>query len=129
MNNVMRSNGFFFRTYVSQCLYVPFWKHVVRKLSWSFQTNCLQTIGWWYIFTLSNKRSCKFKNYLNKQHKNIKLTSKIEENSSLSFLDITISRENNKFVNSVYRKATFSDVFTSFEGFIPDMLKRGNFSS
>ena len=60
----------------------------------------------------------KFKNYLNKQHKNIKFTSEIEENSSLSFLDITITRENSKFVKSVYRKPTFSGVFTNFESFI-----------
>ena len=67
----------------------------------------------------------KFKNYLNKQHKNIKFTSEIEENGSLSFLDITITRENNKFVTSVYRKPTFSGVFTNFESFIPEMHKRG----
>ena len=30
----------------------------------------------------------KFRNYLNKQHKNIKFTSEIEEHGSLSFLDI-----------------------------------------
>ena len=30
----------------------------------------------------------KFRNYLNKQHKNIKFTSEIEDNGSLSFLDI-----------------------------------------
>ena len=36
----------------------------------------------------------KFKNYLNKQHKNIKFTSEIKENGSLSFLDIIIIREN-----------------------------------
>ena len=46
----------------------------------------------------------KFKNSLNKQHKNIKFTSEIQENGSLSFLDITLTRENNKFVTSVYRK-------------------------
>ena len=67
----------------------------------------------------------KFKNYLNKQHKNIKFTSEIEENGSLSFLDITITRENNKFVTSVYRKPTFSGVFTNFEKFIQEMHKRG----
>ena len=54
-----------------------------------------------------------------------KFTSKIEENSSLSFLDIKISRENNKFVISVYRKPTFSGVFTNFESFVPDIDKRG----
>ena len=67
----------------------------------------------------------KFKNYLNKQHKNIKFRSEIEEIGSLSFLDIKISRENNKFVTSVYRKPTFSVVFTNFESFIPDIYKRG----
>ena len=60
----------------------------------------------------------KFRNYLNKQHKNKKFTSEIEENGSLSFLDIKISRENNKFLTSVYRKPTFSGVFTNFESFI-----------
>ena len=65
----------------------------------------------------------KFRNYLNKQHKNIKCTSEIEENGSLSFLDIKISRENNKFVTSVYLTPTFSGVFTNFESFMPDIYK------
>ena len=67
----------------------------------------------------------KFRKYLNKQHKNIKFTSEIEENDLLSFLYIKISRENNKFVTSVYCKPTFSGVFTNFESFIPDIYKRG----
>ena len=67
----------------------------------------------------------KFKNYLNKQHKNRKYTSKIEENGSLSVLNITITRENNKFVTSVYRKLTFNGVFTNFESFVPEIHKRG----
>ena len=66
----------------------------------------------------------KFKNCFNKLHKNIKFMSEIEENGSLSFLDITITYENNKFVTSVYHKPTFSGVFTSFQSFIPDMHKR-----
>ena len=49
----------------------------------------------------------------------------IEENGWLSFLNIIISHENNIFVTSVYRKSTFSDVFTNFESFIPEMHKRG----
>ena len=60
----------------------------------------------------------KFRNYLNKQHKNIKFTSEIEDNVSLSFLDIKISHENNKFVTSVYHKPTFSGVLTNFESLI-----------
>ena len=36
----------------------------------------------------------KSENYLNKQHKEIKFTSKIQKNGSQSFLDITVNREN-----------------------------------
>ena len=39
----------------------------------------------------------KFKNYPDKLHKNIKFSSEIEKNCSLSSLDIAISSENNKF--------------------------------
>ena len=66
-----------------------------------------------------------WKSYLNKPHKNIKFTLEIERNGSLSFLDITVTRENNKFLTSVYCKPTFRGVFTNFESFIPDMHKRG----
>ena len=67
----------------------------------------------------------KFKTYLNKQHKNIQFASEIEENSSVSFLDIKISLENNKFVTSLYRKPRLNGVFTNFESFISDISKRG----
>ena len=53
----------------------------------------------------------KFKYYLNLQHANIKFTSEIEMNNSLSFLDTKIVKENNKFSTSVSRKPTFSGVF------------------
>ena len=67
----------------------------------------------------------KFRNYLNKQHKNKKFTSETEENDLLSFLDIKICHENNKFVTSVYCKPTLSGVFTNFQSFIPDIYKSG----
>ena len=51
--------------------------------------------------------------------------TKLEENGLSSFLVITISCENNKFVASSYCKPTFSGVLTNFENFIPDMYKRG----
>ena len=67
-----------------------------------------------FLLSWSKDHVEKFRNYLNKQHKNIKFTSEIEENGSLSFLDIKISRENNKFVASVYRKPTFLWSFHQF---------------
>ena len=86
----------------------------------SFQTNYLSKpfLDDTFLLFRSKDHVEKFRNYLNKQHKNKKFTSEIEQNGSLSFLDIKISRENNKFVTSVYRKPTFSGVFTNFESFI-----------
>ena len=43
----------------------------------------------------------------------------------LSFLNIKISRVNNKFVTSVYCKPTFRGVFTNFQSFIRDIYNRG----
>ena len=65
----------------------------------------------------------KFGNYLNCQHKNIKFTSETENENSISFLDIKITRDNSKFMTSVYRKPTFSGVFTNFGSFILNSYK------
>ena len=43
--------------------------------------------------------------------------------NSISFLDIKITRDNNKFMISVHRKPTFSGVFTNFGSFIPKSYK------
>ena len=40
----------------------------------------------------------KFQNYLNRHHKNIKFTSETKNENSISFLDIKITNENNKFM-------------------------------
>ena len=60
----------------------------------------------------------KFRNYLNCQHKNIKFISETGNENFISFLDIKITRDINKFMTSVYRKPTFSGVFTNFGSFI-----------
>ena len=65
-----------------------------------------------------------FKKYVNKKYKYVVFTCEIEQNGSFSFLDIKISRENNKFAESVYRKPTFSGVCTNFESFISKCYKR-----
>ena len=75
-----------------------------------------------FLLFRATKHVEKSKNYLKKQHKNIAVTSEIEENCSLSFLDVKISREKNKFVTSVSRKHTFSEVFTNFESFISNFI-------
>ena len=62
---------------------------------------------------------------MNTNHPNIKFTFQHELNNTFSFLDVKISRENSKLITSVYRKPTFSGVFTNFKTFIPTFQKLG----
>ena len=72
-----------------------------------------------FLLFISSEHIEKFRAYLNCQHPNIKFTSEIEENNCMSFLDIKITWKLNSFSTSVYRKTTFSGVFTNFDSFIP----------
>ena len=62
----------------------------------------------------------KFVDYMNKKHPNIRFIFEVEDQNSFSFLDIKIIRNTEKkaFETSVYRKSTFSGVFTNFKSFI-----------
>ena len=62
---------------------------------------------------------------MNSRHKNIKFTKEVESNGSLPFLDVLVSREEGKFTTNIYRKPTFSGVFTNFESFLPSSYKNG----
>ena len=66
-----------------------------------------------------------FLNFLNRQHPNINFTFETESNRSLPFLDIDITRHNGTFTTSVYRKPTFTGLFTNFHSFIPFTYKQG----
>ena len=58
----------------------------------------------------------KFVDYMNTKHPNIRFTFEIEDQNSFSFLDMKIIRNTEKkaFETSVYRKSTFTGVFTNF---------------
>ena len=79
------------------------------------------------IFVLfeSSESADSFREYMSSKHQNINFTIEKENVGSLSFLDVKICRKNGKFVTSVYRKPTFSWVFTNYESFIPTYQKRG----
>lgn len=66
-----------------------------------------------------------FKAYLNSKHNNITFSSETEQNGKLAFLDVQVSKVNGKFVTDVYRKPTFSGVYSNFNSFIPISYKYG----
>ena len=77
-----------------------------------------------FVLFTSKEHLQLFVDYMNKQHKCIKFTSESESNNSFSFLDINITRHDQKFKTSVYRKPTFSGVFTHYESYIDPSYKK-----
>ena len=78
-----------------------------------------------FVLFKSSESADSFREYMSSKHQNINFTVEQENVGSLSFLDVKICRKNGKFVTSVYRKPTFSRIFTNYESFIPTYLKRG----
>ena len=73
-----------------------------------------------------NKKDAEiFFEFFNCYHKNIKFTIEKESNKFLSFLDILIKNEGNRFSTSVYRKKTSIGLFTQFHSFTPMSYKIG----
>ena len=66
-----------------------------------------------------------FRNFLNGQQANMTITIESEKQNRLSFLDVQVIPEDKIFTNSVYRKPTFSGVYTHFDRFLPSTCKFG----
>ena len=56
---------------------------------------------------------------MNSKHKNINFSFETEKYGQIPFLDVNVFRENGKFVTNVYRRETFTGVYTNFSSFIP----------
>ena len=79
------------------------------------------------IFVLFNSAEHlkRFHSYLNSRHLNISFTIENEKDNRMSFLDVNVIREKDKFTNSVYRKPNFSVIYTHFDNFLPSSNKIG----
>ena len=55
----------------------------------------------------------------------MKFSFEEEKNGKLSFLDVEVSGEGNKSATNVYRKPTFSGVYTHFDSFLLTKYKFG----
>ena len=79
------------------------------------------------IFVLfeSQDKLIKFWDYFNGFHPNMSFSNEVERDGKLSFLDVNVFREEGQFVTNVYRKPTFSGVYTHFESFLPATYKFG----
>ena len=77
-----------------------------------------------FVLFSSSDHVLKFHKYINSRHKNMTFTYEIEENNSLAFLDVLVTREE-KICTSLYRKPTFSGLYSNYEIFMPIPYKKG----
>ena len=77
-----------------------------------------------FVLFSSKEHLQPFVDYMNKQHRCIKFTCETEQNNTFSSLDINITRQNNQLKTSVYRKPTFSGVFTHYKSYIDQSYKK-----
>ena len=78
-----------------------------------------------FVLFKSRDHVAPFMQFLNSQHPNIRFTCESEKENCLNFLDITVTRKGSTFETSVYRKPTFSGLFTNFDSFLPMDYKIG----
>ena len=56
----------------------------------------------------------KFHTFLNNRHHNMNFTNEVEKDNSLPFLDVLVTREGDKFSTFLYRKHTFSGLYSFY---------------
>ena len=77
-----------------------------------------------FLLFSSTEHIKKFFRYINSRHKNMSFTYEVEIDNKLPFLDILVTREN-AFTTNIYRKPTFSGLYTNFHSFLPENYKTG----
>ena len=76
-----------------------------------------------FVLFKSSDHLKRFQSYLNSCHVNMSFTIETEESNKISFLDVNVIREQDKFITSIYRKPTFSGVYSHSDRFFPDIYK------
>ena len=67
-----------------------------------------------FLLFKSNDHLKYFQDFLNSCHINMSFSMETEKENKLSFLDVEVIREQGKFTTTVYRKPTFSGVYSNF---------------
>ena len=96
---------------------------------WVMNNGARPTIWFRYVddtftFFPNKDTAVQFLSYLNTRHKNIQFTTEFEQDEKIPFLDVLIKRQpNNSFSTSIYRKKTFTGLYTQWDSFTPRKYK------
>ena len=77
----------------------------------------------------SQQHAESFLDTLNNLHPNLTFTMESEANNQISFLDVLVSRDNNHFTTSIFRKSTFTGLGLQFSSFCPLQFKINSIST
>ena len=85
----------------------------------------LRSLRYVDVFILFNSKDhlLSFSRNMSTRHKSLKFTFHFEQNNSFYFLGVEISRGNQGFSMSVFRKRTLSGVFTTLDSFVSESYK------
>ena len=75
-----------------------------------------------YIFENNTQVQC-FLQYWNRQHPKILFTHESEDSKSLLFLEVLVSHSDNGFSTNLYRKKSFTGLYTNFDSLSPIQYK------
>ena len=67
----------------------------------------------------------KFFGYINSRHESMSFTYEVEAEGKLAFLDVLVTRIEGAFCTSMYRKPTFSGLYTHYKSCMPYTYKKG----
>ena len=78
------------------------------------------------FFTLEHKDHVKkFLRHMNSRHRNIQFTFDEQSNEKILFLDIFITKSDNKLVTSSHRKKVCSGAYLNCNSFLPTNCRKG----
>ena len=88
------------------------------------QPLCLEILcSRYFCFFKSNDHLNYFQEFLNSYHINMPCSMETEKLNKFSFLDVEVTREHGKFTTTIYRKTTFSVVYSNFESSLGSVYK------
>jgi hypothetical protein len=105
-----------------------FMGHVERLLATDIDSSCLFYCRYMddtCVAFRNEKEASKLLSLFNSVHRSLCFTSEFESNGTMSFLDLMIHRRpDGTFAFSIFRKKTWTGVYTSFHSFVPISYKR-----
>ena len=99
-------------------------KEWIRNYSYGGLFYCKRYVDDIFVVFETEDHAVSFSNYINRQHRNIKLSLETKKPGKLPFLDVLVYKKSN-LVLSIFRKQTYTGFLIIFFRFTPSKYKSG----